>query len=333
MPKFSIIIPVYNAAKYLRECIDSVLAQTYTDFEVICVDDGSTDGSGEILDEYARRSTPPTCTFQVIHQRNGGEGAARNKGLSLAHGEIIVWVDADDLMDAGALAEVAAILTREDADMVRLRYKGFTGDAGKRVAEQRHETEAICGRGTVQRWALQTLTGAGYCWITFIKREKFIHEFPVGIQYAGDSLFMLSNACSFDKVIQSEYVGYYYRDTPTSVMKKPFPSAERVRFFTAFQTLVKGYGVYDAKLSWMGWFHLVNWCVRSKDLTEKKAIHRIFCDLVRSGSIRCKDIASYARLAFAVYVAIGWRWPITLTYRIITMAVCLRDRCRGFCEN
>ena len=67
-PKFSIIIPVYNVAPYLRECFDSVLAQTFTNWEAICVDDGSTDGSGEILDEYAARDG----RFRVIHQKNAG---------------------------------------------------------------------------------------------------------------------------------------------------------------------------------------------------------------------------------------------------------------------
>ena len=80
--KFSIIIPVYNVAQYLRECLDSVLAQTFTDWEAICVDDGSTDGSGAILDEYAAKD----WRFRVIHQDNAGVGFARNVALNVARG-------------------------------------------------------------------------------------------------------------------------------------------------------------------------------------------------------------------------------------------------------
>lgn len=93
MAYFSIIIPVYNVASYLRECLDSVLAQTFTDWEAICVDDGSTDGSGAILDEYAEKDK----RFRVIHQSNAGVSATRNAALDVANGEWILFLDADDI--------------------------------------------------------------------------------------------------------------------------------------------------------------------------------------------------------------------------------------------
>ena len=86
MPYFSIIIPVYNVAPYLRECLDSVLKQTFTDWEAICIDDGSTDESGAILDEYAAKDK----RFRVIHQANAGVSAARNAALDKVQGE---WDD------------------------------------------------------------------------------------------------------------------------------------------------------------------------------------------------------------------------------------------------
>ena len=94
-PKFSIIIPAYNVAPYLRESLDSVLAQTHTNWEAICVDDGSSDGSGEILDEYAARDP----RFKIVHQINEGVARAREVGLSAANGEWICWIDADDKVD------------------------------------------------------------------------------------------------------------------------------------------------------------------------------------------------------------------------------------------
>ncbi len=92
MPKISVITPVYNAAPYLPRCIDSILAQTFRDFELILVDDGSTDTSGHICDQYARKDS----RIRVIHQKNQGQAAARNHALDLIQGEYIAFVDSDD---------------------------------------------------------------------------------------------------------------------------------------------------------------------------------------------------------------------------------------------
>lgn len=95
MPVVSVIIPVYNTEAYLPRCLDSLLAQTYTDFEIICVDDGSTDNSGRICDEYARKDS----RIRVVHIPNGGVSNARNTGLELARGEYILFVDSDDWVE------------------------------------------------------------------------------------------------------------------------------------------------------------------------------------------------------------------------------------------
>lgn len=94
MPKISIILPVYNVAQYLRECLDSIQEQTFKDFEAILIDDGSTDGSGEICDWYASKYK----RFKVIHKSNGGVSYARNMGLDIAQGEFIGFVDPDDFI-------------------------------------------------------------------------------------------------------------------------------------------------------------------------------------------------------------------------------------------
>ena len=94
MPKISVIVPVYNVEKYLHECVDSVLAQTFTDFELILVNDGSQDNSGAICDEYASKDERIT----IIHQNNQGQAAARNAGVAIAKGEWIHFVDSDDLI-------------------------------------------------------------------------------------------------------------------------------------------------------------------------------------------------------------------------------------------
>ncbi|MBR4026832.1 MAG: glycosyltransferase [Lachnospiraceae bacterium] len=91
--KISIIIPVYNTAQYLHKCLSSVLGQTYKNIEVICINDGSTDNSGIILDEFAKQDD----RVEVIHKKNEGVSIARNVGLELATGDWIGFVDSDDL--------------------------------------------------------------------------------------------------------------------------------------------------------------------------------------------------------------------------------------------
>lgn len=111
-PFFSIIIPVYNVAPYLRECLDSVRAQTFTDWETICVNDGSTDGSGEVLDEYVAKDK----RFRVIHQGNSGVGAARNVALGVAKGEWICFLDADDIWSDKTLSTFRGMMVCHPAE-------------------------------------------------------------------------------------------------------------------------------------------------------------------------------------------------------------------------
>lgn len=113
MPKLSVIVPVYNTEKYLRECIDSVLAQTFTDFELILVDDGSTDGSGVICDEYADKDP----RIKVIHQENGGVTRARKCGVRNACGLYLGFVDSDDWIHPEMYAQMIEKCVETGADI------------------------------------------------------------------------------------------------------------------------------------------------------------------------------------------------------------------------
>lgn len=108
--KFSIIIPVYNVEEYLRACLDSVLAQTFSDWEAVCVNDGSTDGSLSVLEEYEKKDH----RLRIISQPNGGLSAARNTGLAAAQGDYVVFVDSDDWVEPTMLARLAEESNGED---------------------------------------------------------------------------------------------------------------------------------------------------------------------------------------------------------------------------
>ena len=107
---FSIIIPVYNVEKYLGDCLDSVLNQSFSDWEAICIDDGSTDGSSVILDKYAASDS----RIKVVTQKNAGTSAARNTGLQTAEGEYIFFLDSDDWLETDALYILSSRLNGED---------------------------------------------------------------------------------------------------------------------------------------------------------------------------------------------------------------------------
>ncbi|MBQ9850853.1 MAG: glycosyltransferase family 2 protein [Clostridia bacterium] len=120
----SVIIPVYNVEKYLRECVDSVLNQTYGNFEIILVDDGSTDSSGEICDEYVDKDERVT----VVHQKNSGPSKTRNTGLENANGKYIYFLDSDDYIEKNALELLLNTAESDQADLVFFDARSFSDD-------------------------------------------------------------------------------------------------------------------------------------------------------------------------------------------------------------
>ncbi len=125
--KVSVIIPVYNVEKYLRQCLDSVARQTLTDIEVICVDDGSTDSSFDIISEYAEKDS----RFIAIRQKNGGAGAARNNGLDRARGKYLSFLDSDDFFDEKMLEEAYTCAEKYSADFVVFRSDQYHEDTNE----------------------------------------------------------------------------------------------------------------------------------------------------------------------------------------------------------
>ena len=138
--KLSIIVPIYNVAPYLRKCVDSLLAQDISDYEIILVDDGSTDDSGTIADEIVKeamgngqwaidnesnRQSPiaNSPTLRVIHQENAGLSAARNTGIAVAQGEYIMFVDSDDYLQPNVLGTLMEQVGRDNLDVLRFNYQ------------------------------------------------------------------------------------------------------------------------------------------------------------------------------------------------------------------
>ena len=129
--KVSIIIPVYKVEDYLRPCLDSVLSQTFSDYEVILVDDGSPDGSPAICEEYASRDS----RIQVIHKENGGLSSARNAGLDVARGQYIYFLDSDDTVEPNLLDRLVGLM-EEGLDLVGFRYQVLSPDGSRKPGRE-----------------------------------------------------------------------------------------------------------------------------------------------------------------------------------------------------
>ncbi len=118
MPKFSVIVPVYNVEKYLKECIDSVLNQTYDNFELILVDDGSTDGCGKICDEYAKKDS----RVKTVHKKNGGLVSARKTGVKACSGDYTLCLDGDDFLSLSCLEEISNIIEKFNPEIISFEF-------------------------------------------------------------------------------------------------------------------------------------------------------------------------------------------------------------------
>ena len=211
--RFSIIIPVYNVAPYLRECLDSVLAQTFTDWEAVCVDDGATDGSGVILDEYAAKDK----RFKVIHQKNAGVSAARNVALEVAAGEWFLFLDGDDILRREALSIFVPYVeggTSRDGILVQPSIPYWNGDG---VPERTVVPHILVENASKEDLILGPHAANGLAISRIYRRSKFGQlRFRKDIAMAEDVCFWFDALCIDARwtIINAEY--YLYRQRPDS---------------------------------------------------------------------------------------------------------------------
>ena len=183
-PKISVIVPVYKAENYLHCCVDSLLAQTFTDFEILLIDDGSPDRSGEICDEYARMDS----RIRVFHKDNGGVSSARQCGIDHAKGEYTIHADPDDWVEPMMLEELYKKAKEEDADMVICDFYIDFLKEKKYVIQQPQSLKAE----NVLTELFQTLHGS--LWNKLIKSNCYRDynlTFPIGLNYCEDVSILL----------------------------------------------------------------------------------------------------------------------------------------------
>ena len=221
-PKFSIIVPVYNVSRFLDECIKSVLSQTYQSYELILVDDGSTDESGAICDRYAEQDS----RIAVIHKKNGGLSDARNAGMDIATGEYYYFLDGDDSISEQLLEKTAAIYEQKKTDMVVFGYKRVleTGevtdsvtflDREYRIGEEREKYHYFVHvlLQYYQGWEAWNRVYRGD--IIRNKKLKFVDNDKI---FAEDLLFLMMYLMHAQSIIGIKDQLYYYLTREESIM-------------------------------------------------------------------------------------------------------------------
>lgn len=214
IPSVSVIVPVYKAEAYLAKCLDSLLAQTLEDFELLLVDDGSPDRSGKICDEYAAADS----RIRVLHKDNGGVSSARQCGIDHARGEYTIHADPDDWVESDMLEHLYRKAKEDEADMVICDY--YVNTKGKqRYIKQR---PSALDPHIVQRELFQQLHGS--CWNKLIRRSCYIThkvKFPVGINLSEDTIFnvrLLNNDIRI-AYLPKAYYHYVQNVNPNSLVK------------------------------------------------------------------------------------------------------------------
>lgn len=257
--KISVIVPVYNAEKYLRRALDSICNQTYKNLEIILVDDGSTDGSGSICDEYKEKDE----RIVLVHQKNSGVSVTRNKALSLCTGEIIAFVDADDYIVPCFFEKMLQLKKEYNAEMAICNFKRFSSDEIPDVDEN---------KGDIQVWnreeALKNVYGSkgylvsGTLWNKLYDAKLFEDlYFPEGLKNEDEFLLPKLIDRATNVVFTSDIMYYYYENKNSITTENSYLLSEDI------------YKVFDDRMQYFrekgaGYNYFIK-------LTEKEYLDRI----------------------------------------------------------
>lgn len=218
----SVIVPVYQVAAYLPACLDSILSQEHSALEVILIDDGSRDASGEICDEYAARDS----RIRVIHQKNAGAAAAKNAGLRAATGEYLSFVDSDDYLEPGAYRHMLQLLKTYDAQAVQCAFRDVYPN---HTEPQIHHPERRVLEGNEYLLRFLSDWTCALLWNKLYRRELFQCVFFEEGHKIDDEYFTYQGFLKPCRVVLDGQIVYNYRKRRSSVMNDPAAAERRVQ--------------------------------------------------------------------------------------------------------
>lgn len=215
-PKISVIVPVYNVEKYLRRCVDSILAQTFTEFEVLLIDDGSTDNSGKMCDKYSMKDV----RVHVYHKQNGGVSSARQYGLDHAVGEYSIHVDPDDWVDRDMLLEMYNKAISDNTDFVIADF--YRDTISEKDVYDRQVVDVLESKHVLRQILRYNIYGC--LWNKLIRTSLFFKykaHFIKAINYGEDVLLLsqvLQHSFKVSKIDKAFY--HYTNDNEHSITRK-----------------------------------------------------------------------------------------------------------------
>lgn len=255
MPAISVIVPVYQAEKLLPQCVESVLAQTFSDWELLLIDDGSRDGSPALCDGYAARD----ARVRAFHKPNGGVSDARNLGLAQAAGRYIAFLDADDAFEPAALETLWALREQTGADSAGCAHLNVSPEGGERA--ELLLPAGVYGESGIRERILWPLTGErlrppvfnGFIW-RFLFDAAILRDNAITFEgaYLEDELFLMEYFANARCLAVTETPLYRYLENPASATHRYMADYPTVfaRFLERKAELVERYGLSAARPQW-----------------------------------------------------------------------------------
>jgi glycosyltransferase involved in cell wall biosynthesis len=217
-PQISIILPVYNTKDYLNRCLKSLCEQTYKNIEIIAVDDGSTDGSAAILDEFANKDE----RIRAVHKSNGGESSARNVGLQMMTGEYVGFMDCDDWIEPDMYDTLVSYAVEKNVDLVASPWYKDTAADSKVMQNKLHVTSDVFDREQLLNYIYKrdSYQGFAYMWNKLYRKDLFYDEegklilFPEDLELGGDVLYLgrLALNAGTAVYVNKPFYHYYQRE-------------------------------------------------------------------------------------------------------------------------
>lgn len=320
-PTFSVIIPLHNVAPWLPECLASLRGQTLTHWEGLCVDDGSTDATGDILIQNARED----ARLRVIVQPPSGVSRARNRALQRARGDAVAFLDGDDIVQTWWLEEAKRLLAETNADLVRFAFQRlypfnkFSPNKPNRHAPQCWHG-AVGPNSAALREAIMVIR-QGSCWQCVFRREiAQSATFCEALHTAEDTIYRLRLASHIKCLCESDDIPYVYRIRSGSAMNTrwsvdvPLAVLNEIRILQQEATAIPRNILlhFATTIIWL-WIERVR-REEHQRFNEVRASYSQLLDFRRVSGIR--EIRPHWRLAVLSYLYFGWFWPFHVTSRL-----------------
>lgn len=275
----SCIVPIYNVKDYMRKCVESLIDQTYSNIEIILVDDGSTDGSGLICDDYAKQDN----RIKVIHKENGGLSSARNAGIDISKGDFLMFIDGDDYLASETVEYLIQIQENVDVivDLIQFRYKEVEYDELIKRDKDVHEVK-LCMQTEEMFEQLYELGGVAASACTKLYRKNIFDEvrYPEGILHEDE--YVITDILAKAKgVLYTDKVLYYYVKRQGSIVHASF-NPKKMDVFISIKCRLQ----YLQKQEWKG-------LIRKEHYRYYMTLMNMYCDAYQGRYLNeCCEIKS-----------------------------------------